>query len=83
MPHILQVVELALAIVGALLLQWNARDRIAMPDVRPLRSLRWWFPWPREDEFRTRRAYRVEQLGRGLALAFTLLVAMDLLRGIV
>ncbi len=67
------------AIVGALLLQWNARDRVMLPDVRPFRSLRWWFPWPQASEFRTHRGYRVEQTGRLLMKVFALLALFDLL----
>ena len=82
MTHPLQFVELSLAVVGSVLLLWNARDRVAMPDVRPFRSLRWWFPWPYEAEFRTQRSFRMEQAGRVLLLMFTVLIVGDMLREI-
>ena len=82
MTHPLRFVKLTLAIVGAVLLLWNVGDRVAMPDVRPFRSLRWWFPWPHEDEFRTHRSFRVEQAGRLLIWMCAVLMAGDMLREI-
>ena len=73
MSHSWRYIELALVIVSVTLLHVSARDRVLLPDVRPLRSVRWWFPWPLEREFRTQRAYRLEQAGRLLVWAFVVL----------
>jgi hypothetical protein len=80
MSNSLRIFELTVVIIGALLQHVSARDRIAFPDVRPFRSLRWWFPWPEPGEFRTRRGYRIEQVGRLLFWTFTFLVLFGLLR---
>jgi len=83
MPRSLRLVGLLLGVVGIALLQWSARDRIALPNVRPIRSLRWWFPWPKASEFRTYRGYRIEQVGRFMQWTFGLLLLVDLLIGFV
>lgn len=77
MPRSLRLVGLLLGVLGIALLQWSARDRIALPNVRPVRSLRWWLPWPKESEFRTHRGYRVEQIGRFALWTFSLLLLVD------
>ena len=83
MPRSLRLVGLLLGVVGIALLQWSARDRIALPSVRPVRSLRWWFPWPTASEFRTYRGYRIEQVGRFTQCTFSLLLLVDVLIGFV
>ena len=77
MRHSLGVVELALALIGFVLLSWSHRGRVAMPDVRPVLSLRWWFPWPQAREFTTHRAYRIEQLGRIALWTFSLVAVVE------
>ena len=77
MPRSLRLVGLLLGVLGIALLQWSARDRIALPNVRPVRSLRWWLPWPKASEFRTHRGYRIEQVGRVVLWIFTLLILAD------
>ena len=77
MPRSLRLLGLLLAVAGIALLQWSARDRTAVPNVRPIRSLRWWLPWPKPSEFRTHRGYRIEQLGRLALWTFSLLLLVD------
>jgi len=79
MPRSFRFVGLFLGILSIALLQWSARDRIGVSTIRPIRSLRWWFPWPKAGEFRTHRGYRLEQVGRVALWTFSLLLLADIL----